>query len=173
MHYTCIWGLVVLFCFDHFCIESVISSPCLKYHYITTIFILRIYLNFFIKLLIFHFKTAPDMFSERSSPFCFPFCLTANPSLRLLALGNRPEDQRGSGKKDDSLTQEFKKFEPQEKSRHIMKEDSKMLEWYYKYKDSTILFLWLLYINRYFFSIEKIHNYYLHKYCREYFYYTI
>lgn len=129
--------------------------------------------KFFIKLLIFHFKTAPDMFSERSSPFCFPFCLTANPSLRLLALGNRPEDQRGSEKKDHSLTQEFKKFEPQEKSRHIVKEDSKMLEWYYKYKDSTILFLWLLYINRYFFSIEKIHNYYLHKYCREYFYYTI
>lgn len=128
------------------------SSPCLislhnNHFHSPNIF------KFFIKLLIFHFKTALDVFSERPNPFFFPFYMTANPPLRLLALGNRPEDQRGSEKRNHSLTQEFKKFEPQKKTNILWKRTQKCWSDIIN-KDSTILFLWLLYINRYFFSTE-------------------
>lgn len=151
MHYTYVWSSVVIVCFDHICTESVKSLPKVSLHnnhvHSPNIF------NFFIKLLIFHFETALDVFNERPNPFCFPFCMTANPSLRLLALGNRPEDQRGSEKRNHSLTQEFKKFEPQKKTNILWKRTQKCWSDIIN-KDSTILFLWLLYINRYFFSTE-------------------
>lgn len=109
--------------------------------------------KFFIKLLIFHFENALDVFNERRNPFCFPFCMTAYPSLSLLALGNRPEDQRGSEKRKHSLTKVCKKFEPQIKTSILWKRTQKCWSDITD-KDSTILFLWLLYINRHFFSTE-------------------
>lgn len=111
--------------------------------------------NFFlIKPLIFHFETALDVFNERPNPFCFPFCMTAGPSLSLLALGNRPEDQRQSENRNHSLTQEFKKFKPQEKPSVLWKRTQKCWSGIIN-RESTILFLWLLCINSYFFSTEK------------------
>lgn len=65
------------------------------------------------------------MFSERPNQFCLAFCLTANPSLKLLALGNRPEDQRESEKRNYLLTQEFKKFEPEKKASILWKRTQK------------------------------------------------
>lgn len=53
-----------------------------------------------------------------------------------------------------------------------MKEESKMLERYFKILQFCSCGFFIL-IETYFPQEKKNHNYYLHKYYREYFYYTI
>lgn len=105
--------------------------------------------NFFIKLIIFNLKPALDIFYERANHFFFPFCMTADPSLRFLVLGNIPAYHTRSEESNHSWTQVFKVFEPQIKTSILWKRIQKF--WNGIVKTLTIPFLWLLCINRYFF----------------------